>query len=161
MEKTVPTIIIAYSIEYGYLCKSRKIHIRVGFHDFKNHIFSKNLPFDFFTFWEDYRVSHSKVSKVILLWWGYRFQFLLIFWILWVHGIGAFMPKSSVFIFLMLRALYGSISENLLFLNEFLFILTFSSLFRVIRSKKNFKNIHFYFKLKVENKKASKNIKKY
>ena len=86
-----------------------------------------------------YRVSHSKVSKVILLWWGYRFQFLLILWILWVHGIGAFMPKSSIFIFLMLRALYGSISENLLFLNEFLFILTFSSLFRVIRSWKPLK----------------------
>ena len=53
-----------------------------------------------------YRVSHSKVSKVILLWWGYIFRFMLIFWILQVHGIGAFMPNSSVFIFLMLRALY-------------------------------------------------------
>ena len=64
-----------------------------------------------------YRVSHSKEYKVILLWWGYRFWFLLIFWILRVHEIGAFMPKSSVFIFLMLRALYGSISQHLLFLN--------------------------------------------
>ena len=59
-----------------------------------------------------YRVSHSKVSKVILLWWGYRFRFMLIFWILPVHGIGAFMPNSSVFIFLMLRALYRMISKN-------------------------------------------------
>ena len=59
-----------------------------------------------------YRVSHSKVNKVILLWWGYRFQFLLIFWILRVHGIGAFMPNSSVFIFLMLHALYRMIRKN-------------------------------------------------
>ena len=44
-----------------------------------------------------YRVSHSKVSKVILLRWGCRFLFLLIFWILHVHEIGAFMPNSSVF----------------------------------------------------------------
>ena len=102
-----------------------------------------------------YRVSHSKVSKVILLWWGYRFQFLLIFWILWVHGIGAFMPNSSVFIFLMLRALYGSISEKTLVPNEFWFILTFRSLFWV--KKQTIKNIHFYFKLKIWNKKASKN----
>ena len=50
-----------------------------------------------------YRVSHSKVSKVILLWWGHRFWFwfwfLLIFWILHVHEIGAFMPNLSVFNF--------------------------------------------------------------
>ena len=52
-----------------------------------------------------YRVSHSKVGKVILLWWGYRFWFLLIFWFLCVHEIEAFMPSSSVFIFLMLSAL--------------------------------------------------------
>ena len=90
-----------------------------------------------------YRVSHSKVSKVILLWWGYRFQFLLIFGILWVHWIGAFMPNSSVFIFLMLRALYGSISKNLLFLSEFWFILTFSSLFWVTKSSKPSKTFIF------------------
>ena len=54
-----------------------------------------------------YRVSHSKEGKVILLWWGYRFLFLLIFWILRVYEIEAFtMPKSSVLIFFsMLRAL--------------------------------------------------------
>ena len=83
-----------------------------------------------------YRVSHSKVSKVILLWWGYRFQFLLIFWILQVHGIGAFMPNSSVFIFLMLRAPYGSITQHLLFLNEIWIILTFRCLFQVRKSNK-------------------------
>ena len=59
-----------------------------------------------------YRVSHSKVSKVILLWWGCTFWFLLIFWVLHVHEIGAFMPNSSVFIFLMLRALYWMISKS-------------------------------------------------
>ena len=32
--------------------------------------------------------------------------------------IGPFMPNSSVFIFLMLRAPYGSITQHLLFLNE-------------------------------------------
>ena len=32
-----------------------------------------------------YRVSHSKPEKVILLWWGHRFWFLLIFWVLHVH----------------------------------------------------------------------------
>ena len=45
-----------------------------------------------------YRVSHSKPEKVILLWWGHRFWFLLIFWILHVHEIRPFMPSSSVFI---------------------------------------------------------------
>ena len=59
-----------------------------------------------------YRVSHSKEGKVILLWWGYRFWFLLIFWVLHVHEIGPFMPNSSVFIFLMLRALYFTILSN-------------------------------------------------
>ena len=66
-----------------------------------------------------YRVSHSKPSKVILLWWRYRLWFLLIFWILRVHEKGTFMPNSSVFIFLMLRAIYGSISQNLLSLINF------------------------------------------
>jgi hypothetical protein len=47
-----------------------------------------------------YRVSHSKEGKVILLWWGYRFWFSLIFWVLRVHEIDPFMPNSSVFIFL-------------------------------------------------------------
>ena len=33
-----------------------------------------------------YRVSHSKEWKVILLWWGHKFRFLLLlFWILNVH----------------------------------------------------------------------------
>ena len=57
-------------------------------------------------------------NHLILLWWGYRFRFMLIFWILRVHGIGAFMPNSSVFIFLMLRAPYGSITQRLWFFNE-------------------------------------------
>ena len=52
-----------------------------------------------------YRVSHFKLSKVILLCWRYRFSFLLIFWVLCVHEKGTFMLNSSVFIFLMLRAL--------------------------------------------------------
>ena len=47
-----------------------------------------------------------------MLWWGYRFWFLLIFWILHVHEIGAFMPNLSVFIFLMLPALYRMICKN-------------------------------------------------
>ena len=51
------------------------------------------------TFSSFYRVSHSKDWKVILLWWGYRFWFLLIFWILPVHKIGPFMPNSSVVFF--------------------------------------------------------------
>ena len=95
-----------------------------------------------------YRVSLSKASKVILLWWGYRFWFMLIFWFLWVHGIGAFMPNSSVFIFLMLRAPYGSITQHLLFLNEMWTILIFRCLFQVIKSNKPSK-ILFFFKLKV------------
>ena len=37
-----------------------------------------------------YRVSHSKVNKVILLWWRYRFRFLLIFWVQSVHEVGPF-----------------------------------------------------------------------
>ena len=59
-----------------------------------------------------YRVSHSKEGKVILLWWGYRFWFLLIFWVLCVHEKGTFMLNSSVFIFLMLRALYRMICKS-------------------------------------------------
>ena len=59
-----------------------------------------------------YRVSHSKPGKVILLWWRYRLWFLLIFWILRVHEKGTFMLNSSVFIFLMLRALYRMICKN-------------------------------------------------
>ena len=51
-----------------------------------------------FIFWI-YRVSHSKDEKVILLWWGHRFWFLLICWVLRVHEIGSFMPNLSVFIF--------------------------------------------------------------
>ena len=84
----------------------------------------------------EYRVSHSKEGKVILLCWGHRFWFFPIFWVLHVHEIDSFMTNSSVFIFLMLRALYGWISENLLFLNEFWLFLTFSSLLQVIKSNK-------------------------
>jgi len=46
-----------------------------------------------------YRVSHSKEEKVILLWWGYGFWFLLIFWVLHVYEMGSFMPDSSAFSF--------------------------------------------------------------
>ena len=59
-----------------------------------------------------YRVSHGKVNKVIWLCWGYIFWFLLILWILCVHEIGPFMPSSSVFIQLMLCALYRMISKH-------------------------------------------------
>ena len=59
-----------------------------------------------------YRLSHSKEEKVILLWWGYRFWFLLIFWVLHVYEIGPFMPNSSVFTFLMLRTLYWMICKS-------------------------------------------------
>ena len=38
--------------------------------------------------------------------------FLLIFWVLHVYEIGPFMPNSSVFIFLMLRALYRMICKS-------------------------------------------------
>ena len=59
-----------------------------------------------------YRVSHSKEGKVILLWWGYRFWFLLIFLVLHVHEIGTFMPNSSVFIvFMLIRKESKSISS--------------------------------------------------
>ena len=90
-----------------------------------------------------YRVSHSKAGKVILLWWGHRFWFFPIFWVLHVHEIDSFLPNSSVFIFLMLRALYGLISENLLFLNEFWLFLTISSLLWVIKSNKPSKTFIF------------------
>jgi hypothetical protein len=59
-----------------------------------------------------YRVSHSKEGKVILLWWGFRFWFLLTFLVLHVHEKGTFLLNSSVFIFLMLRALYRMICKN-------------------------------------------------
>ena len=57
----------------------------------------------------NYRVSHGKVNKVILLCWGCKFWILLIFWILHIHEIGPFMPSSLVFIQLMLCALYRMI----------------------------------------------------
>ena len=59
-----------------------------------------------------YRVSHSKEEKVILLWWGHRVWFLLISWVLHVHEIDSFMPNLSIFIFLMLSALYRMICKN-------------------------------------------------
>ena len=59
-----------------------------------------------------YRVSHGKVNKVIWLFWGYSFWFLLIFWVLQVHEKGTFMPNSSVFIFLMLHDLYKMICKK-------------------------------------------------
>ena len=46
-----------------------------------------------------YRVSHTKEGKVVMLWWEYRFLFLLICSILRVHEIGTVMPNSSVFFF--------------------------------------------------------------
>ena len=58
-----------------------------------------------------YRVFHSKDSKDLLLW-VYRYWFLLVFWILRVHERGTFMPNWSVFIFLMLHALYRMICKN-------------------------------------------------
>ena len=54
-----------------------------------------------------YRVSHSKVNKVILRCWGYRFWFLLVFWILRFHEVWPFMFQSSVFIELIFCAIYG------------------------------------------------------
>ena len=71
-----------------------------------------SLSFD-----EFYRVSHSKDWKVILLRRGYRFWFLLIFWVLHVHEICPFMTNLSVFIFFMLPALYKMISKT----SEFFF----------------------------------------
>jgi len=59
-----------------------------------------------------YRVSHGKVNKVTWLCWGYIFWSLLILSILHVHEIWPFMPNSSVFIFLMLRALYRIICKS-------------------------------------------------
>ena len=55
---------------------------------------------------------------------------------LWVHEKGTFMPNSPVFIFLMLCAIYGSISQNLLFLNKSWNISTLRGLFQVIRNNK-------------------------
>ena len=72
---------------------------------------SQITPLLAFCLAKKYRVSHSKDWKVILLWWGYRFWFLLLFWILHVPEIGSFMPNSSVFIFLMLHALYRMICK--------------------------------------------------
>ena len=54
----------------------------------------------------------AKIDIVILLWWAYKYWFLLVFWILRVHERGAFMPNSSVFIFLILRSLYRMIYKN-------------------------------------------------
>ena len=51
-----------------------------------------------------YRVCHSKDWKVIMLWWGYRFWFLLIFWILHVHEIGAFIRVLVDFFFVDTRS---------------------------------------------------------
>ena len=64
-----------------------------------NVLFSFSLFNNYFCRQKGYIGTHSKVGKVILLSWGYRFWFLLILWILRVHEIGAFMPNSSVFIF--------------------------------------------------------------
>ena len=73
---------------------------------------------------------------------------LLIFLVLRVHEIGTFMLNSSVFIFLILHVLYGSICQHFLFPNKFWIILTFRGLFQVIKNNKPSKYI-FFFKLKV------------
>ena len=72
-----------------------------------------------------YRVSHGKVNKVIWLCLLYRFWFLLIFWVLRVHQKGTFMSNSSVFTFLKMQAIYGSVCKNLLVLSEFWIIGSF------------------------------------
>ena len=83
-----------------------------------------------------YRVSHSKMWKVILLWWGYRFKFLLIQEVLYVSVKSPFLPTQPVLIESMLHAIYGLISEHLLFFNKFRIILNFRGLFQVIKSNK-------------------------
>ena len=70
------------------------------------------------------------------------------------------MPKSSVLIFLILHALYVSISENLLLLNEFLFILTFSHLFSVIKSNKPSKTYIFTLNQRLKTRKHQKTSEK-
>ena len=75
-----------------------------------------------------YRVSHSKVNKVILLRWGYRFWFLLIFCVLLVHEIGPFMHNLPVFIEMMLHTIYGQIRKCLLFFSEFSIISNFRTI---------------------------------
>ena len=82
------------------------------------------------------RVSHSKVNKVILLCWGYRFGFLLMFWVVSVHEIGTFMSNLSVFTNLMMRAIYGSIWKIILLLSEFWIIGSFRSHFQALTSNK-------------------------
>ena len=77
-----------------------------------------------------YRVSHSKDWKVILLWWGYRFWFLLIFWVLCVHEIGPFMPSLSIFIQLMFCSICGPICKHFLFLSEIWIILNYRGPFK-------------------------------
>ena len=57
------------------------------------------------------------------------------------------MSNSSVSIFLVLRALYGSISQYFLFINKFGIILTFRGLFQAIKSNKPSKKNIFFFKL--------------
>jgi hypothetical protein len=56
------------------------------------------------------------VNKVIWLCWGYRFWFLLIFWVLCVCEIGPFMPSLSVFIQFMFHSICGPIWKYFLFL---------------------------------------------
>ena len=100
----------------------------IAFHEWK--ILTLDLSMGSQAFWlilhnigafllNKYRISHFKLSKVIWLCWRYRFWFLPIFWFLCVHEKDTFMLNSSDFIFLMLRTLYGSITQNLLFLNKF------------------------------------------
>ena len=52
-----------------------------------------------------------------------------IFWILCVHEIGTFMSNLTVFIYLKVHAIYGSICKNILLLNEFWIIGSFRSHF--------------------------------
>ena len=67
----------------------------------------------------------DSVYEVILLWWGYRFWFMLIFCIVYVPDLGIFIPSSSVFIELMLHAIYGQLYKHVMFVSEFYLISNF------------------------------------
>ena len=69
-----PDVLVVHSTQHAILW----VHILEVNFSHRTKINLRHRLFSKICEWAKYRVSHSKVCKVILLWWGYRFGFLLI-----------------------------------------------------------------------------------
>ena len=102
---------------WSEFCLLAKVELTLKFRSWRKkiiHTFRWKIEMQYL-WW--YRVSHLKVHRVILLCWRYKFWFLLMFWILYVHEIGPFMLHTSIFIQMIMHAIYGPKCKKILLLN--------------------------------------------